>query len=77
MSTTTEIEAALKQLSLHDAQAIARWLQIYLDQQGTRKDALPTRAPISLPDYAARRRIIFGNKVLPNMVLVGRDEERW
>jgi hypothetical protein len=29
-----------------------------------------------LPDYSARRRRIFGDKVLPNMVLVARAEER-
>ena len=30
-----------------------------------------------LPDYAARRRMILGDKVLPNMVLLGREQERW
>ncbi len=67
MSTTAEIEAALKELPLHDAQAIARWLQTYLDQQSLGKSVSPTPAPIRLPDYAARRRMIFGNKVLPNL----------
>ena len=31
----------------------------------------------ALPDYAARRRQIFGDKILPNLVLVSRSEERW
>ena len=29
------------------------------------------------PDAAARRRRIFGDKVLPNLVLLGRDDERY
>jgi hypothetical protein len=30
-----------------------------------------------LPDYSARRRQIFGSKVVPNMVLEARAEEPW
>ena len=30
-----------------------------------------------LPDYTARRQRIFGDKVLPNMVLVARGREPW
>ena len=30
-----------------------------------------------LPDYSARRRRIFGDKVLPNMVLSARAQEPW
>ena len=37
---------------------------------------LSVRAP-TLPDYVARRRRIFGDKVLPNMVLLSRSEEPW
>ena len=29
------------------------------------------------PDAAARRRRIFGNKVLPNLVLMAREQERY
>ena len=77
MSTVIEIEAALKELPRQDAQAIAQWLQKYLDQQ---RDAQTTSAPqasVRLPDYAARRRMILGDKVLPNMVMLGREQERW
>ena len=31
---------------------------------------------LNLPDYSARRRLIFGGKVLSNMALVAREEER-
>jgi hypothetical protein len=41
-------------------------------QQGQEVVSVP-----ALPDYAARRRRIFGDKVLPKMVLVSRSEERW
>jgi hypothetical protein len=37
MSTVAEIEAALKQLPVQEAQNIARWLQKYLEQQGDTK----------------------------------------
>ena len=76
MSTAAEIEAALKGLPLQDAHAVAQWLQTYLEQQTVRR-ALSPPAPLRLPDYAARRRSIFGDKVLPNMVLLGREQERW
>ena len=32
---------------------------------------------IRWPDAAARRRRIFGNKVLPNLVLLAREQERY
>jgi len=77
MSTLVEIETALKELPLQDAQTIAQWLQKYLDQKAM-ISAIPAQQPqIRLPDYAARRRMIFGDKVLPNMVMLSREEERW
>ncbi len=77
MSTVKEIEAALRELPLPEAQELAQWLQKYLDQQTASNNTHSTQAPGSLPDYAARRRMTFGDKVLPSMVLLGRDEERW
>ena len=35
------------------------------------------RTPVRWPDAAARRRRIFGDKVLPNLVLLAREEERY
>jgi hypothetical protein len=77
MSTVAEIEAALKQLPVQEAQNIARWLQKYLEHLGDTKTPSASQTRLTLPDYAARRRMIFGDKVLPNMVLLGREEERW
>ncbi|HEX4646652.1 MAG TPA: hypothetical protein VH598_13695 [Verrucomicrobiae bacterium] len=35
------------------------------------------RRAIHWPDAAARRRRIFGDKVLPNLVLLAREQERY
>lgn len=77
MSTITEIETALKELPLEEAQNIAQWLQKHLEHQGDTKSPSASQTRLRLPDYAARRRMIFGDKVLPNMVLLGREQERW
>jgi len=36
-----------------------------------------TKRHIRWPDAAARRRRIFGDKVLPNLALLAREEERY
>jgi hypothetical protein len=35
------------------------------------------KRPIRWPDAAARRRRILGDKVLPNLVLLAREQERY
>ena len=77
MSVVTGIRNALKQLPVQEAQNIAQWLQKYLEHQGDTKATSASEIPIRLPDYAARRRMMFGDKVLPNMVLLGHEQERW
>jgi len=77
MSTVTEIESALKELPLREAKRLSQWLQKYLDQQTAAEAAKASTAAVKLPDYAARRRMILGDKVLPNMVLLDREQERW
>lgn len=72
-----EIESALKELPLQEAQAISQWLQEYLYQERGPEPGSLRPEPVRLPDYAVRRRMIFGEKVLPNMVLLAREEERW
>ena len=82
MSTVLEIETALRQLPPQERWEIARWLLDDLRESTIAQGQAPVSpnnggsAP-PLPDYAARRRRIFGDKVLPNMVLVARAEERW
>jgi len=82
MNSVLEVEKALRQLPLEDQWEVARWLLDDLQKNtashATAKTSDETTQPAPpLPDYAARRRQIFDNKVLPNMVLVSRSEERW
>lgn len=73
-----EIETALRQLPRQDKWQIARWLLENLEEDAHGQAVEHTAvAPLPLPDYAARRQHIFGGKVLPNMVLTAREEERW
>ena len=82
MNSVLEIEQALKQLPQQERLEIARWLLEDLqegtisDTGGKSSDDNGKRTP-PLPDYSDRRRRIFGSKVLPNMVLAARAEERW
>lgn len=78
MNGVVEIESALCQLPRQDKWQIARWLLEDLEENG-HSQAHDSKAgtPVSLPDYAARRRRIFGEKILPNMVLAAREEDRW
>ncbi len=80
MSKVQEIESALSQLPHQEQWEVARWLLKELDDSTESQTDNPTKnggQSLTLPDYAARRRRIFGDKVLPNMVLVARAEERW
>lgn len=77
-----EIEEALLQMPSEDRWKVARWLLDDLQKHATDQPAAagsgsagPSALP--LPDYSARRRRIFGDKVLPNMVLASRGEESW
>jgi hypothetical protein len=82
MNSVLEIEAALRQLPPQERWEIARWLLEDLQENNSGNAAGKGsgdnggRTP-PLPDYSARRRRIFGNKVLPNMVLMSRAEEPW
>lgn len=78
MSNVIEIETALRELPPQDQWRILRWLLDELtDKSQNQPDSGSAPSTAALPDYAARRRKIFGEKVLPNMVLTVRGEERW
>ena len=72
-----EIKSAVKELPIPEAQKLAQWLQSYVDQQIVASNTRAASAEFRLPDYAARRRMIAGDKALPNMVTLGREQERW
>ena len=76
MSTVAEIEAVLRQLPVREAQRITQWLQKHLEQEGDTQTTSASQTRLRLPDYAARRRAILGDKVLRDMVLLGREQER-
>jgi hypothetical protein len=78
MNGVVEIESVLRQLPRQDKWQIARWLLEDLEENshGQAAESSPG-SPVQLPDYAARRRRIFGEKILPNMVLAAREEEPW
>jgi len=64
MSTIQEIKAAIEALS--PAQRVELERLLHQPAEPVAEKALPQ------PDYAARRRRIFGNRVLPNPVLEAR-----
>lgn len=83
MSSVQEIETALQQLPPQERWEVARWLLEDLQAdalnavEGEVVSPKDDRRPLPFPDYSARRRRIFGDKVLPNMVLAARAEESW
>jgi hypothetical protein len=82
MYSVLEVEQALRQLPLEDRWEVARWLLDDLQEHTANhapaksSDATAQTLP-PLPDYSARRRRIFGDKVLPNLVLAARAQESW
>jgi len=66
MSTVSEIKAAIESLSPEERAELERLL---------RGDISKSSARPPLPDQAARRRRILGDKVLPNLVLEARHSE--
>ena len=66
MSTVQEIKTAIDALPGAERAKLERLL---------RRPAKAKRR-LSLPDQAARRRRIFGRRVLPNLVLEAREQER-
>ncbi len=79
MKNVGEIEAALHRLSRQERWQIIHWLVEDLLEAGHSQEETGSngsQAPPQ-PDYAVRRRRIFGDKVIPNMVLAARTEDRW
>ena len=66
MSTAQEIKAAIDALPRAERGRLERLL----------RQPVKAKRPMVLPYQAARRRKIFGNRVLPNLVLEAREQER-
>ncbi len=66
MSTVHEIKAAIDALPRAERGKLERLL----------RQPAKAKRPRALPNQAARRRKIFGNRVLPNLVLEAREQER-
>jgi hypothetical protein len=78
MNSILEIENALGKLPEADKWEIARWLLEDLEENARKQRSVEESGQLpQQPDYGARRRRIFGDKVLPNMVLEARAQERW
>ena len=82
MKSIVEIEQAILQLPPQERLEVARWLledlqesTVIQAESNTHSNGGAQTPP--LPDYAGRRRRIFGGKVLPNMVLAARADEPW
>ena len=69
MSTIQEIKAAIEALAPAQRTELAHWLHGHGE--------LVDEKRLPLPDYAARRRRIFGRRILPNAVLEARELERY
>ncbi len=67
MSTLEEIKAAIEALTPAEREELECSLR---QSSSAKEETLP------LPDQGARRRRIFGDRVLPNLVLEAREQER-
>jgi hypothetical protein len=76
MEDVQDVRRALANLAPDEKWQIAEWLLEDLRQDRLSETGCKDFQK-HLPDYAARRQQIFGDRVLPNMVLLGRGEERW
>jgi hypothetical protein len=82
VKTVPELESELKQLPPQERINIARRLLEELNETsigiaGNVTSHDNVRPPMAQPDYAGRRKRIFGDKVLPNLVIESRAEDRW
>lgn len=75
--SANELIEHLRRLTPEEQAAFAELFHRW-ERSGNGSALRPAPKPTTLPDFAARRRRIFGDKVLPkNAVMAARDEERW
>jgi len=66
LCTVKEIKAAIAALPIPERAKLESWLHYQAGEKSGR---------VVLPDQAARRRSIYGKKLLPNMILLERESE--
>ena len=64
MNTLTEIEAAIAQLPPAHWMEIRRWMDAHAPKSVTTENA--ASAPAKTPDFLARQKAIFGERILPD-----------
>jgi hypothetical protein len=70
-----EVLEKVKALPLRERRRVLRALEELEAAAAVRKNV--RKSPPRWPDAEARRQKIFGDKVLPNLVLLAREEERF
>ena len=73
---TVSATELLEQLKVLPPEQQAAFAQQFEQWQAHNGDAGP-HSKVQWPDPRPRHQRIFGEKVIPNMVLVGREEERY
>jgi hypothetical protein len=74
MQDITELQLTLQTLPIEQKWELAHWL---LDDLHSAPANGPSIDSSKCPNYAARRQQIFGDRVIPNIVLAARGDERW
>jgi hypothetical protein len=71
--STSELLERVKALPRRERQKV---FNAILELEEAERPRLPSKAKhVKWPDVEARAKRIFGNRVLPNLVLLNRDEE--
>jgi hypothetical protein len=77
MGNIPELERALKDLPMDKKWEVAQSLLQELHDASLNLSEAEQRTVAQLPDYEQRRRAIFGDQIVANMVMEAREEERW
>ena len=71
--STSDLVKQLKALPPRERKKVFKAI-LALEQEGPSRLPIKTK-PVKWPDVEARARLIFGKRVLPNLVLLEREEE--
>jgi hypothetical protein len=79
MTTLAEVETAVEALPRNDQEALLHFLSARLRKETPNRKPRRVEGAVQpeWPDFEARLRAIYGDKVMPSMVLAERDQSRW